>query len=302
VKQGERVSTVRFSDALGDERLRVGPYRVEVIEPLQQVRVICEPNEHGIAADITWEGSFPAVEEQPHTIRKGPRVILQSSRFAQVGTWTGTISVDGVDRALTPDAWVGSRDRSWGIRPLAPSEAPGRWDEDAAPGFWWLYVPLRFDDYSIIVIAQELPDGYRTLNDATRVWPDGRVEQLGWPRVDFRYRSGTRLPLGATIHCTAMDGSALDVEVESLGFVPLHLGPGYGDPDWSHGDYRGRNWTQRFDVDLQDPAVTPRIPFGNLDHVARAVCNGAEGWGLFEHASIGRHDPTGFADFTSVAP
>lgn len=92
------------------------------------------------------------------------------------------------------------------------------------------------------------------------------------------------------------------MEVESRGFIPLHLGPGYGDPDWSHGDWRGPDWSQRFDVDLTDPAVTPRIPFGNIDHVARATCNGAEGFGLFEHASIGRHDPSGFADIMSVAP
>ena len=82
--------------------------------------------------------------------------------------------------------------------------------------------------------------------------------------------------------------------------------PGYGDADWSHGDWRGADWSQRFDVDLTDPAVAPRIPFGNIDHVARAVCRGpegeAEGFGLFEHATIGRHDPTGFADIMSVAP
>ena len=306
VKQGERVSTLRFSDALGDERLRVGPYRIEVIEPLQKVRVICEPNEHGIAADITWDGSFPALEEQPHVIRKGPKVILQSTRFAQVGTWTGTLSIDGVERTLTPDTWLGSRDRSWGIRPLAPSDPANRFDEGAEPSFWWLYVPLRFDDFSIIVIMQEGPDGYRTLNDATSVWPDGRIEQLGWPRVDFRYRSGSRIPLGCTMHCTTQTGDALDVEVESLGYVPLHLGPGYGDADWSHGDWRGHNWSQRFEVDLTDPAVAPRIPFGNIDHVARATCRGpkgeAEGFGLFEHATVGRHDPTGFADVMAVAP
>jgi hypothetical protein len=29
--------------------------------------------------------------------------------------------------------------------------------------------------------------------------------------------------------------------------------------------------------------------------------NGEEGWGLLEHASIGRHDPSGFADWPSVA-
>jgi hypothetical protein len=36
--------------------------------------------------------------------------------------------------------------------------------------------------------------------------------------------------------------------------------------------------------------------------VARATCDGATGWGLFEHASLGRHDPSGFADWSSVAP
>jgi hypothetical protein len=53
--------------------------------------------------------------------------------------------------------------------------------------------------------------------------------------------------------------------------------------------------------DLTDPAVAGRIPFGVIDHVARATCDGAEGGGLFEHASIGRHDPTGFTDWASVA-
>ncbi len=27
-----------------------------------------------------------------------------------------------------------------------------------------------------------------------------------------------------------------------------------------------------------------------------------EGWGLFEHGALGRHDPSGFADWLTVAP
>ena len=42
--------------------------------------------------------------------------------------------------------------------------------------------------------------------------------------------------------------------------------------------------------------------YGVIDHVGRATLDGAEGWGLFEHATIGRHDPSGFADYLSVAP
>jgi hypothetical protein len=37
------------------------------------------------------------------------------------------------------------------------------------------------------------------------------------------------------------------------------------------------------------------------DHLARARFGGEEGWGLFEHASMGRHDPSGFADWAAVA-
>jgi hypothetical protein len=252
--------------------------------------------------DITWEGSFPALEEQPHFVRRGPHVILQSSRFAQVGTWSGVLSVDGEDRVVEPSTWLGSRDRSWGIRPSGDKDPTNQWDEGLEPRFWWVYVPLRFDRYSIVVIADEQSDGYRTLNDATRIWPDGRIEQLGWPRFEIRYRSGTRHPEGAVIHCTAAGGEPLTIEVETRGGTPLHLGSGYGDSTWSHGQWRGHGWSERIDHDLDDPAVTPRIPFGNIDHVARAVCGGDEGWGLFEHGTIGRHAPTGFADVTSVAP
>jgi hypothetical protein len=44
------------------------------------------------------------------------------------------------------------------------------------------------------------------------------------------------------------------------------------------------------------------VVWGVVDHAARATCNGQVGWGLFEHASIGRHNPSGFADWSAVAP
>jgi len=105
------------------------------------------------------------------------------------------------------------------------------------------------------------------------------------------------------LHLTASDGSPLDVEIDTLTSVALHVGSGYGaDPDWSHGRWMGRGWSNAVPYDLADPAVIARTPWGVSDHAAHAMCGGAEGWGLFEHASIGRHDPTGFADVGAVAP
>ncbi len=113
----------------------------------------------------------------------------------------------------------------------------------------------------------------------------------------------SRRPTSARIHLTDSAGKPVCVETEILTSVPLHVGAGYnGDPDWSHGRWMGRNWSSTSVRDLTAPEVAGRIPWGVTDHLARAAMDGEEGWGLFEHASIGRHDPSGFADWSSVAP
>lgn len=309
VRRGDTQTAVHLSDAIDGDRLdqRVGNYRIEVLEPLRRLRVVLEETE-GVAVDLTWEGTFDVLQEQPHVMRAGSRVTLDAQRFAQVGTWSGSIAIDGEEIAVSPDAWVGTRDRSWGIRPVGEAEPAGRPSDPPFEGMWWLYVPMRFEDFAIVLIMQEGPDGFRTLNDCTRIWRDGRVEQLGWPQVKVRYASGTRIPTGASIACTTPAGKPVQVEVESLTHAPLHLGGGYGgDSDWTHGMWKGPAFTERVTYDLNDPDVAGRVMFGVIDHVGRAVCfdnegEGVEGWGLFEHGAIGRHDPSGFDDFLSLAP
>ncbi len=301
---GDRQWSVRFSDALAERSLQqqVGGYQIEVVEPLRQLSMSCQAPDGGIEFDLRWTAAFPAVQEEPHLLLAGGRPILDASRFSQLGSWSGRLRVGSRDFAVRSDQWAGVRDRSWGIRPVGDPEPPGRAAAEPVAGFWWLYAPLRFERFAVIVILQEDPDGYRTLNDAKRVWPDGRVEQLGWPRVDIGYRAGTRHPESALIHLTDQAGGPLALEVETLTSVPLHVGGGYGgDPDWSHGRWMGRGWSSSEVYDLTDPAIAGRIPFGVTDHLARARLGGEPGWGMFEHASIGRHDPTGMADWASVA-
>ncbi|MDQ1698114.1 MAG: hypothetical protein QOJ03_3467 [Frankiaceae bacterium] len=315
VRRGDKQWVVRCSDLIDDNRMQpaVGPYRIEVVKPLEQVRIVCDADDSaiggGIGFDLTWDGSFPAIDEESHHMRQGRRSIIDTWRFAQVGTWTGSLRVDGNEIAVTPDTWVGTRDRSWGIRPVGEAEPPGRPVHDETFGFWWLYVPLRFESFAIVVIAQENGEGHRTLNGAVRVWPDGRIDQLGWPRVEIDYRSGTRQPERARIHLAERDGTpfVLDVEVqggkEGSGSVPLHVGCGYGgDPEWLHGSWRGAGWVESKVYDFADPAVAGRMPWGVVDHVARATVGDHVGWGLFEHGTIGRHGPSGFPDLGAVAP
>jgi hypothetical protein len=309
VRRGEVQTAVHLSDAIDQDRLNqnVLGYRVEVTDPLHQLRIVMDETE-GMAVDLTWNGLFDVVQEQRHILRSGTRITLDAQRFAQVGSWGGTIAIDDEEITVDPSVWIGTRDRSWGIRPIGEAEPAGRPADPPFEGMWWLYVPMAFDDFSIVLIIQEEPSGFRSLNDCTRIWKDGRVEQLGWPRVKIHYTSGTRVPTGATIDATAGDGTPVRFQVESKLPVPIHVGGGYGgDSDWIHGTWKGDKFTERLTYDMTDPAIIGRAGFGVIDHVGRAVCtegNGtpAEGWGLFEHGALGRHDPSGFADWLTVAP
>jgi hypothetical protein len=131
-------------------------------------------------------------------------------------------------------------------------------------------VPLRFED-AVVIIVQEGPDGYRLLNEAVRIWPDGRPpEQLGWPEIEIGYRSGTRHPERATIHLTERGGKPLTLEVETRGFLALNAGAGYGgDPDWSHGQWRGAGWVEGADVEnLKSRGVQVLTMLSNPDQLA----------------------------------
>ena len=178
IRRGDEQTAIHLGDGIDHDRLdqRVGSYRLEVVEPLQELRIVLEETE-GIAMDLRWRGLFPVVQEQPHLMRAGGlRPTLDAQRFAQLGSWEGSLVIDGEERVVDPATWIGSRDRSWGIRPVGEAEPPGRPADPPFDGMWWLYLPIAFPEFAIVLIVQEEPDGFRVLNDATRVWPDGRVE------------------------------------------------------------------------------------------------------------------------------
>ena len=74
-----------------------------------------------------------------------------------------------------------------------------------------------------------------------------------------------------------------------------------GDDDPGHRQWRGRDWVSAAAHDLVDPNVASRAPWGVIDHVARARIGEQLGWGVFELCAIGKHTPSGFTHFGSVA-
>src|ERR1700740_2444636 len=119
IRRGDTQTAVHLSDAIDQDRLNqnVNGYRIEVSEPLHKLRLILDETE-GMAADLTWEGLFDVVQEQPHILRSGNRVTLNAQRFAQLGSWSGRIAIDGQEIAVDPATWIGSRERGRGVPAL----------------------------------------------------------------------------------------------------------------------------------------------------------------------------------------
>jgi hypothetical protein len=102
VRLGEGQHIVRASAPLKDRAdLSVGPFHIEVLEPLRRLRVVVDPTEHDVAMDVTWEGHIPAVAEPRQYLRNRGRVVFDTQRLAQTGFWSGTMSVAGTDPGLS---------------------------------------------------------------------------------------------------------------------------------------------------------------------------------------------------------
>lgn len=287
---GDTQRVVRSSRELGLDRLdtRVGPLRVEVEEGLQRVRVVCDPNEHGLACDLLWEGAIPAHEEPRH-LNQAPhgRVTINTMRFAQTGRWTGTLTVGDEEFEVTPDRWWGNRDRSWGMRPVGEPEPPGI--AGSIRGFFWNYAVPQFDDgTTIMYMIQESPEGDRIMERAARLFPDGSTEDLGRPEHELEFGPGRNWTAA-----TVTFAGGLQFRAESL--RPLHIsrGTGYGfDDDWRHGMYQGPDLVvQGRSFDVADPEAVQPLPGAIVDHAARfETSEGDVGYGLFEIMTIGPHE------------
>jgi hypothetical protein len=301
-RHGDTHRVVRASRELGTDRMdtSVGPFRIEVIQGLRTLRVVLEPNEHGLDFDLRWDGVIPAQAEPRHFIRQQERVIFDSVRLAQTGRWSGYVRSGDEQFTITPDRWQGSRDRSWGVRPVGESEPPGIQSRNPAQ-FYWMYAPMQFDEFSILTIVQEDATGDRVLEEAVRVWPEsaGRPpQQLGRPEYRPQYVPGSREVRSATISFSPPGGEPFYVTVRPVHPVPLMVGTGYGlEPDWKHGMYQGPDLVvQGVCYDLSRPEDKARM-WGMIDSVAVFECvehgTTITGSGLFEYWPFGPHAPTG---------
>lgn len=283
--------------------LTVGPIRIEVIEPLQRLRIMVDGE--GFKADLTCDGRAFPLQEPRFTRRIGPRTLMDVTRFTQNVRWTGNLAIDG--RTLTYTGAPGTRDRSWGVRPIGASDPQGP-APPVLPQFYWLWAPTNFPNLSLFAHANE--------DDAGSIWNEraclvmdgaGQGATLGLSHGRFRptWRTGAR-------HASAMalevrDPSGRDHRVTWTPLATFQMkGIGYGHPEWAHGVWKGPLAVARESFRPAD--LDPLTPVNlHIQAISTARHEGpdglaADGIGIVEQLVIGPHAPSGLTGVLDGAP
>ncbi len=117
----DRQHNLRVSRPMGHDRsdLNLGPIHIEIVRPMQEWRIWVDENDHGIHFDLVFHARTPAFEFRPVFIRRDNAVEHHQMHVLQSGTFNGWVRV-GDHRFEGP--FVGSRDRSWGVRGPQPDQ------------------------------------------------------------------------------------------------------------------------------------------------------------------------------------
>lgn len=298
VRNGKQVSVHSSRRApLDRSESAVPPITVEVIEPLRQLRVRVDTDgaEEAIGADLTFTARTAPIEEPRYTATTQHRTTMDLTRLTQFGTWDGWVDVVG-ERGEVQGV-LGTRDRSWGVRPVGErgGGAPG-----GEPQFFWLWAPLQFEDRCLHFDVNEDASGRAWHSYGASVPADGSDPV---PFVDVKHeihwRSGTRRAEAATLVLAALDGSTERVELEPILDFQM-LGLGYLHPEWGHGMWKGEHavHVEEWELAALDPLDYRHL---HVQQLCRARAGDDEGIGVLEQLVIGRHAPSGFQDILDGA-
>ena len=289
---------------------QIGPFRIEVLEPMRRIRVTLDDNTTGISGELLFTARTSAVEEGRQIVRNGASLTMDVTRFAQFGRWQGEIRYDGKSVSIDPERVPGTKDRSWGIRPVGRPD-PGKAPPESAGGqFFFLWAPIHWRNRCTHFGVFEDGDAFMWHSDGAFVpaydSPDDipGAEDPGIVRMAtvehvIDYVPGTRRAGHAQIALVEKNGKRTEIDLEPLLCFRMK-GIGYMHPEWGHGIWKGElemageSWR----CDDLDP-----LAFENqhLQQVMRATCDGEQGVGVLEQICFGRHARYGFSQLLDPA-
>jgi len=276
---------------------RVGPMSIEIVEPLRVTRVRVDAADLGIDADVTFTARTVALEEPRQTMWNGSRLMMDSTRLTQWGKWSGRVTTGGDTLALQD--LYGTKDRSWGVRPVG--QPAGAAPDPNLPQIFFLWAPINFEDRCTHFLCFERANGDRIVGSQAVLdvigagdptWGvDDKIEHLAGTVADVRWAPGLRRSEGATLRLLRHDGDEERIELEPLLTFRMR-GIGYMHPTWGHAQWHGEDavFSEEHKVEELDNVEPWNI---HVQQVMRARCGDREGLGVLEQLAFGEHRPSG---------
>lgn len=297
IRNGEQVNLHASARAPFDRMqcTTVGPIKVEILEPLRSHRITVHAPEHSLSADLVFTASSQPYEEPPFLALTGNRTTMHYTRLTQLGSWRGTITLADETFDIDNDTFVGSRDRSWGIRGIGERVQMGAPTAQSTQ-FYWLWAPVCFDGFGTVFDVNEYADGERWHQSGAMLIGTDTVRHAHTVEYEFDWEPGTRRARGFSL-AYGFESTRLELEFEPI----LHFqmfGLGYLHPEWGHGMWKGELevGSDRFSLPVADPTAMHHLHVQTLSRVTATDESGTShtGIGVLETLVLGAHNPSGF--------
>jgi hypothetical protein len=279
---------------------RVGPIAIDIVEPMRMTRITVDAPDQEMSAELLFQARTAAYEEPRQSRHQGARLLLDLTRATQFGMWTGRLSSGRSAIPLDGMTVWGTKDRSWGIRPVgdAPLTAPSA----AAPQLCFFWAPINFDDMAIHYIVFEDGDGVPWSEGGAvlpvigpgehTVGPSSRFEPVHSVALAIEWENGLRRSRQADLSFHRPGSDAVERIHLDPGITFRMSGAGYGHPSWSHGRWHDERAEAGEEFTVGDLDNTE---FRNLhvQQVMRASWGDRIGLGVLEQLVIGPHRARG---------
>jgi hypothetical protein len=237
------------------EHLGAGPLRLDIVEPLQTVRLVLDDNHVGIRLDVTCHTANVPYMGPIEVRRIDGRLLSERATYELTGECEGWVEVAGERIELSRATSSFFRNHSWGYQPPRGGPRPygSPTPSKRVPGVrqWVLFhLPdhggFFFDD----------PSG-RAASGRGAILAGDRIVPVVDVRHELEFHPGDRRLRRGTFRLTDVEGTVRDYAFDDLGWVYCQGGGYFGgfDDGLGQGVYRGELHVEGEQWDVSDPTT-----------------------------------------------
>jgi hypothetical protein len=272
---------------------------------MRTTRVTVDAPEHGLHADLVFEARTAAYEEPRQTRYQDVRLQFDVTRATQFGDWSGSADTGGAALSFDDRTVWGTKDRSWGIRPvgapapMAPASQP--------PQICFLWAPLNFPDAVVHYIVFEDAEGVPWSEGGAVLPIIGPGDDTVGPGCSFEHFDDVVLGIDWAPGLRRSRQAELsfrrtaNADRERITLTPQLTfrmsGVGYTHPTWGHGRWHDELVVggEALAVDDIDDTELRNL---HVQQVMRAEWGDQVGLGVLEQIVIGPHHARGLTGIT----